>query len=402
MASSKDISSAKEAALEDAHLRESGFDPAAAPADAIAKLEELRSVIGISETSIVRALSKIPTTESAAMLSRLETHASGTARREIRRALFKLHQRGIDTPPAESTAPTAVSAASTEPEFGLSALLSPADGDGARVVWIMKSRPGAGLRRLWGLVSERDGLFGVSLSALTRKELRLERADLERRAGVALIEADWHLADFILSDAYRRTPESQRGEVRNFFAMRTELIAQSPPVDLQHPIYGEFAADLAKEASVELMKEPEVAAWAIDPATVKSYADEIASLRNSVIVLSRIQQEERIITVVERAISELLGGDIGTRLRRHLEDTAYYFARTGRRDQAAWAAAAAARLRDGADLSHAPFFLAFMRAQLGAIIAEEEQHQREEPRLIMTPAEAIRSQQAARARQRTR
>ena len=120
------------------------------------------------------------------------------------------------------------------------------------------------------------------------------------------------------------------------------------------------------------------------------------------IVLSRVQQEERVVSVVERAIAELLGGEIGTRLRRHLEDTAYYFARTGRGPQAAWAAAAAARLRDGADLKRGAFFQAFMRAQLGAMIAEEEQHQREEPRLIMTPAEAMRAGQAARARQRRR
>jgi hypothetical protein len=59
-------------------------------------------------------------------------------------------------------------------------------------------------------------------------------------------------------------------------------------------------------------------------------------------------------------------------------------------------------LRDGADLKRSPFFQAFMRAQLGALIAEEEQHQREEPRLIMTPAEAIRAQQTARERQRMR
>ncbi len=72
------------------------------------------------------------------------------------------------------------------------------------------------------------------------------------------------------------------------------------------------------------------------------------------------------------------------------------------RELAASAAAAAARLRDGADLKRSPFFQAFMRAQLGALIAEEEQHQREEPRLIMTPAEAIRAQQTARERQRMR
>ena len=401
MASVKDHST-RQIALDDAHLRDLGFDPAAAPADAIARLEALSGAIGVSEAAIVRGLVKIATTESAAVLARMEMRASGASRREIRGALFRLRQRGIEPPPSAAPAhnDSAPPAATSEP--GLTALLSPADGDGARVVWIMKARPGAGLKRLWGLVSERDGLFGISLSSLTRKELRNERTDLERRAGVALIDADWHLADFILSDAYRRTPESQRGEVRNYFALRTELIAQSPPAELRHPIYDEFAADLVKEPSPDLIKEPEIAAWTIAPDSVKAYAGEIANLRDSLIVLSRIQQEERVVTVVERALDELLTGETAMRLRRHLEDTAYYFARTARRNQAASAAAAAARLRDGGDLKRAPFFQAFMRAQLGALIAEEEVHQREEPRLIMTPAEAIRAQQTARSRQRIR
>jgi hypothetical protein len=401
MATAKDTN-AKEFAFEDAQLREAGYDSAAAPDDAIARLESLRSAAGVSATAIARALSKIATAESAAMLTRMESQAAGAARREIRRALFKLRQRGIAAPAPESPASPPDTAAIGASEVGLTALLSPIDAEGARVVWILKARPGAGLKRLWGLVSERDGLFGISLTAVTRKELRSERADLERRAGIKMIDADWRLADFILSDAFRRTPEAQRGEVRNFFAYRTELIAQSPPVDFTHPVYAEFAADVAQEPSADLMKEPEVAAWTIAPDIVKPYADEAAGLRNSVIVLNRMQQEERVVTIVERAIADLLGGETGIRLRRHLENTAYYFARTGRRDQAAAIAAAAARLRDGADVKRVPFFQAFMRAQLGAIIAEEEQHQREEPRLIMTPAEAMRAQQAARSRQRMR
>jgi len=401
MASVKEISP-KDIAGEDARLREAGFDPAAPPADAIAKLTALRGASAVSDGAIVRALASIATPESAAVLARMETLAAGALRRELRRALFKLRQRGIEAPRMEPSTHDVPIAPAQASEIGLSALLSPADADGARVVWIVKARPGAGLKRLWGLVSERDGLFGITLAPLTRKELRHERAELEARAGVSLIDADWRVADFILCDAWHRTPESHRGEVRNFFALRTELIAQSPPTDLKHPVYDEFAAELAHEPSPDLMQEPEVAAWPIAPAIVKPYADEIAGLRNSVIVLSRVQQEDRVVTVVERAIAELLAGEIGRRLRRHLEDTAYYFARTGRRPQAAWAVAAAARLRDGADLKRSAFFQAFMRAQLGAIIAEEEQHQREEPRLIMTPAEAMRAQQAARARRQRR
>ena len=400
MAGAKEISS-KDIAGEDAALQAAGFDPAAASAEAVAQLQTLRGTAGISDAAIVRALTNAATKESAAMLLRMEGEAGGSLRREIRRGLFKLRQRGIE--PLSENTPASVSAAvPAASEIGLSAMLSPADADGARVVWIMKARPGAGLRRLWGLVSERDGLFGINLANLNRKELRRERTDMERRSGISMIEADWRVADFILCDAWRRTPESHRGEIRNFFALRTELIAQSPPHELKHPIYVEFAAELTQEPSPDLMKEPEIGAWPIDPATVKPYAEEIAGLRDSVIVLSHVQQEERVITIVERAITELIVGELAARLRRHLEDTAYYFARTGRGQQAAWAAAAAARMRDGAELKGNRFFQAFMRAQLGAIIAEEEQHQREEPRLIMTPAEAMRAQQAARARQQRR
>src|SRR5271167_1505245 len=100
MASVKEISS-KDIAGEDAKLREAGFDAAATPADAVAKLEELRGAAGISDAAIVRALTTIATAQAAAMLLRMETHAAGALRREIRRALFKLRQRGIEVP-AES------------------------------------------------------------------------------------------------------------------------------------------------------------------------------------------------------------------------------------------------------------------------------------------------------------
>jgi hypothetical protein len=150
------------------------------------------------------------------------------------------------------------------------------------------------------------------------------------------------------------------------------------------------------------MRDPDVAAFRLLPNVTKPYADEIAGLRDSVIVLSRMQQEERVSTIVERAIGDLFAGEAAERLRRHLEDTAYLFLRTGRRPLAGQVAAAAARLRDGVDVKRQPFFQALMRAQLGAILAEKQEEAQEEPRLIMTPAEMMRARQAAQARMRGR
>lgn len=380
-----------------AELRELGLDPSMPATESVAALQRLRASDHAATPVIARALATLTIPEAAEMLALMEHGASGADRREIRRALFKLHQHGIE-PPREKVQPPR--AASDLSDAGLSAVLSPIDGDGARIVWILKSRSNGGLRRLWCVLSDREGLAGITLDAVTRKELRIERKELEKRAGVALIDADWRLADFILSEAWRNTPEARRHNIGDFLATRSELIAAALPSSFEHPIYNEFAASLADEPSPELMKEPEIAGWQLPPEVVKPYADEAADLRNSVIVLNRMQQEERVNLVIERAIGEIFGGPLGERLRRHLEDTAYYYARTGRPREAAVSAAAAAKLRDHVDLKHLAFFQAFTRAQLGAQIAESEQHEREEPRLIMTPAEAMRARQQALERRR--
>jgi hypothetical protein len=90
------------------------------------------------------------------------------------------------------------------------------------------------------------------------------------------------------------------------------------------------------------------------------------------------------------------------RIRRRFEDIAYYLARVGRRTQAGWAVAAAARMRDGVDVSKEIFFQAFIRTQLGTVAAAEQQKAEDEPRLIMTPAEAMRAREARAARGRRR
>jgi hypothetical protein len=141
-----------------------------------------------------------------------------------------------------------------------------------------------------------------------------------------------------------------------------------------------------------------VAAFRIASKDLEPFLEEVNRAQESVLVVSRSSQEDRILGAVEKAISELLSGERAERLRRRLEDTGLYLARTGRRQQAGWAAAAAAKIRTGGDLKQVAFFRSMVQAQLGAMMAQEAEHKREEPRLIMTPAEAIRAQEAARAR----
>ena len=376
---------------DDIKLLEAGFDPAAAPADAIAKLRDLRGTPGVTDLAIARALGMIADPAAAAMLAEMEAGAAGAMRREVRRALYKLKQHGIDAP--SPPAATAIQDRGTE-RTEINAMLSPIDSEGARIVWIVKPRMQGGLLRMWALISEHEGLVGAQNTRLSRRELNSEREELERRAQVKLVDADWRVADFIACEAWRNTPESRRGQVGNFLALRSELIASPPPTELVHPVYAELAAEAAAEPSVELLKEPEFLEWRLPDDLLKRYVDEINEAGESVIVLSPVHKQERVNAVIDRATAELLSGAQGKRIQRRLEDIAYYMVRAGRREQAGWAAAAAARLRDGIDVTKILFFQAFIRTQLGTVAAAEQQKAEEEPRLIMTPAEAMRAREA--------
>jgi hypothetical protein len=377
-----------------AQLRELGFDPGAPPAAAVAKLASLRT--SASEIAIARALGQIVAPEAAALLAEMEVGTSGGLRREIRRSLFRLRQHGIEAPVTAQAGTNARRPA--QGGMGLSGMMSIADADGARIVWMVKSRPGGGVKRLWGLLSERDGLLAVTAESLSRKDLRSDRAELEQRAGAPMVEADWRLADFILCEAYRRTADERRGRVGNFLSLRSEMVPAAPPAEFHHPVYDEFAAEAASDPPAELMNEPDIAAFKLPLEVIKPFADETAQLQQSTLVLNRMLQEERVNAVLERALGQLLTGDLAYRLRRRLEDTAYYFARTGKRRQAGWAVAAAAKLRDQVELKRIALFQLFMRAQLGALLTEQQEKQQEQPRLIMTPAEMMRARAAAQAR----
>ncbi|MBV8773558.1 MAG: hypothetical protein JO166_14695, partial [Deltaproteobacteria bacterium] len=281
------MTSAKQPDESLAQLRGLGFDPAAPPAEALAKLGSLRT--DENGIAIARALGQIAAPGAAEMLAEMEPGSSGMLRRDIRRSLFRLRQQGVEAP--ATVHPSAGAQQPADSDTGLSGMMSIADAEGARIVWIVKPRPGGGLKRLWGLLSESDGLVAVTSETLSRKEMRSDRTEIEKRAGAQMIEADWRLVDFIMHEAYRRTPEERRGRVGSFLALRTEIIDVPPAADFHHPVYDEFPAEAASQPHPDLMKEPDIAAYNLPQDAIKSFADEITQLQQSTLVLNRMVQE---------------------------------------------------------------------------------------------------------------
>ncbi len=390
-------------------LKQQGADLAAAPETAVARLREMREKGEASELALAQMLAQIPSDSAAQLLAEIAAGTHGAVRRVAKRALFKLRQRGVPhTAPASGARPsvpefpeaagaplttgvkTSRPAAARE-DTALTALLSAFDAAATRLVWLLKDLPQGGVHRLWGVVSESRGLLAVMSSRLSRRQLREERAAVERESGLRLVEADPKLADFILCEAYRRTAETERAAVGNFLQLRAELITASVPVEIDHPVYEELAGALDVTPSPALLDEPVMAAFTPPKAELWPFANEIEQMRQSPLVLSPAQQQERLALIVDHALKHMLEDERKILVRRHLEDTAYYLLRAGRRQPAQWAAAAAGMLARDADVRHAPLFQRWIQSGLSAAAADIARREVEGPRLILTPAEARRA-----------
>src|SRR5271155_6167335 len=107
----------------DENLRELGIDPAD-PEGAIDKLRSLRAAGTTNESRLAAAAGQISSPASARFLTEMEAGASGPLRREVRRALFRLRQHGVEVPTAPAAPPKA---AVPTGESNLNALISPID-----------------------------------------------------------------------------------------------------------------------------------------------------------------------------------------------------------------------------------------------------------------------------------
>lgn len=378
--------------------------------DDVAAVSRLTERVGEhpdADLAIADSLGHIVAAESVRFLVDWEARAADRRlKKEISRALYRLSQKGVQTERSETDGASSI-LTPIEPE----GYLSPMDGRGDRLVWLVKPRVGGGLHFLSSLINEPDGMRYVEGTVVTRKALRQARQDLTERHGLGLIEAPWRYCDFLMSEGYDRANAEggdKKREVAQYPAVRSHLLtapAEPHPVPLPNTLdRAAIAADQHLLAdSARLLEEPEIQRWLFDAEQAKPYIDKMTSAQESPLVLNRFQQKDRVEDVIKEAVSDLFS-DRGPYTRR-LEETAVYLAATGRTESAQRALAVSVALQsDGADSRTIPFCERLVRQGIGLHYDAEKQQERETAKtsLIMKPSEfAARSRQAPQQRPRT-
>ena len=343
-----------------------------------------------TDLAVIFLLGRIADPAALQALTALEKTATDKdLKKEVRRSLFKLAQKGMSAPRAEGfevSVPKPILQLSPEIEGYLSSV----DGTGGRLVWLAKPQAGSGIQLLQGMVSDREGLAQVGGTVIRRKELRLMAQEIKKNHGVTMIPIPWEYADRILYEGYEKAKTSGRSDLEQFPSLRA-IFNPARPKFSPHPIYGRLDAagvrgGAWRELSRRLLDEPEFRPWILDEDRVKPYLHQVEEAQESRLVLDPLQKEERIAGIVRDAVREIFSGERQQLFQRRMEDMALYLIETGREEQARLALAVALQLGEGdLGLLDISFLTGWVQKSLAFYLGQTKQKAAEEPSLIIKP-----------------
>jgi hypothetical protein len=342
-----------------------------------------------ADLAIAHRLGGIASDASAQQLQRMEACAGDKAlRKEIKRALYRLQQRGIAVarPPAAEATPQPA----TVP---LEGYISSVDGRGDQLVWLIRPQPG-GVLHLFAVINDGEGLREVALHSATRKTLKTLRGELEQRHEVRLAPIDWRHADFLVRRAFDTARAAGARMEGDYPALRAQLWRDPPAEASPLPPPPADAAALARSA--DLLGEPEMRTWFRSAEELAPFLEEFGSVQDSPLVLNELQQRERFDAILARAVDSTFGAERRESWMWRCAEMARYFAATRRTDRAAEAGAVAAALAAGAPPHEIPFCDQLVRASFAyfAQLAAQQQAEREKSALVLTPGELARRRPA--------
>jgi len=278
------------------------------------------------------------------------------------------------------------------------------DGRGDQLVWLVRPATG-GVAHLFAVINDPEGMREVDLNHVTRKALRETRRELEAKHELRLVEADWRYGDFLMDRAFRWAQQRGAGIAGDYPGLRGQITRLPAPAELAPLVFSRLdEASVRAEPALlaqapALFEEPEFRTWALDPEMLKPHLEQLMQVKDSPIVLSPAQQQERFESTVIRAVEEVFGGERQQSWARRLFEMAYFFVASRREVAARRACATALALREsprgGRDI---PLCELMVRGSLSAYFRAAAEREQEESRssLILTP------QQAAQATQRRR
>ncbi|HEX9786773.1 MAG TPA: hypothetical protein VGB09_02050 [Candidatus Binatia bacterium] len=344
-----------------------------------------------TDLAVIFSLGKISNAAAVDALVEIDRRISDKEeKKEIKRSLFKLAQRGFDIPQQQAGEPKPAAPLLSQGQ-DIEAYMSAVDGGGGRLIWIAKPQPSRGLQVIQAMLHDNDGLLRFGGMHMRRKELRKMADEIKQQHGVAMIPVPWKFADEMIYRGYEKARARGQSGLENFQEVRS-ILATGKPRELPHPIYQKLTADQTRdgawrEQSRRLLDEPELRYWIVSGDWVQAYLPQLQEAQTSRLVLNPLQKEERLSAIVREAVKALCSGETGKTFKRRMEDMALYFLETQRADQAKLSLAVALQVGEGdpgpLDVS---FLTGLMQKSFAFFMSQEKAKKEEEQSsLIIKP-----------------
>jgi len=317
---------------------------------------------------------------SAEKLASWEAEAADKdVKREIRRALFRLEQKGFRVERKEEPKPAfSLGARPSEPEGFLGAV----DGDGSRMAWLIRREAG-GYSGLFTVINDHLGMVSVSAGTMTKQHLVETLKEMEASEAGAPVRVPWAYADALMHAAFRVAAPRPGHSRADYLLARSEITiaeAASPancPVREAIPPEAVADPDLL-DSSAELFREKEFGTWTLPQEAARAHIQALINLNSSGLVLSKETTTERMTAILDEALDEFGGSHLRPVFARRLEEMAHLFHLQGRERPARLALSVALALEKpaGRRMKEISFLRAFVfRAFLPAMMREKRGQQ---------------------------
>ncbi|GIW41557.1 MAG: hypothetical protein KatS3mg076_2134 [Candidatus Binatia bacterium] len=340
-----------------------------------------------ADLAIAERLGGIADPRSVSLLLELEGRgADKDLRREVRRSLFRLRQRGLEVPERRPEPPPPLPRAAAGE---LEGFLSLADSGGTFYLALTQSRA-EGTYYLFTIVNDPEGLEECELHVVSRKSLREAHAEMLSKHGIAIVRTDGAYCDARLRAAYEAAVERGATIRGDYLALRARFSGE-PPREVLHPALGQFevgADEGTRPETLSLVETTELGGWRVPAERLAPHLEALRAAERSPIVLQEHLERERREEIVGKAVLEIFGGPWKASYARRLLDAALVFSGT-RRPEAARHAVAVARALEEKDPREIPFCVALVKLSLAEATEEDREREAERRLFVVTPDEAL-------------
>jgi hypothetical protein len=331
---------------------------------------------------IAETLSGVASLEVGKFLLELlsEAQDKGVAK-AVRRSLARLRQAGVKIEVPSEGAPVFRPPERARPQ----AYVTGIDGEGARLVFLVQPRVPHGVQFFEALISDGRGLIEFKGYETHQRGVEKYLASLREQPRLLFTATTPSYARLLLHEALECNVRSGTRVPPGASELRPSWdVGDEPPGPPPEIPTGEETEDLksALTSSARLLDHEGLRGWYINPDLVRPTMERVREATASKILLTPLQKQERLASLVREATDEIFGeslaGSARARYVRRLSETAYLLAAHGELGAAAQARAAAAHLGDaGSRASLNPFAYALVEKTVSILLRAQEEREQE-------------------------